>query len=39
MYTCFQEDTRNSRKANYVILVLGRNIMQEEYEKLLPRYE
>ena len=39
MYTCFQEDTRNSRKANYVILVLDRNIMQEEYEKLLPRYE
>lgn len=39
IYTCTQEDTRNSRTNTYKILVLGRNIMQEEYEKLLPRYQ
>jgi hypothetical protein len=38
-YTCTQEDTRNSRTNNYVILVLDHNIMQEEYEALLPRYQ
>ena len=38
-YTCTQEDTRNSRKENYIILVLDRNIMQQEYENLLPRYQ
>lgn len=38
IYTCTQEDTRNFRKENYVILVHDRNIMQEEYENLLPRY-
>ena len=39
IYTCTQEDTRNSRTNDYVILVLDHNIMQEEYENLLPRYK
>lgn len=38
IYTCTQEDTRNSRTENYVILVLDHNIMKEAYENLLPRY-
>ncbi|MBR6089982.1 MAG: hypothetical protein IKP86_08615 [Anaerolineaceae bacterium] len=39
VYTCFQEDTKNMTSDNYVILVLDRNIMQEDYENLLPRYQ
>ena len=39
IYTCTQEDTRNSRTNSYKILVLDRNIMSAEYEKLLPRYQ
>lgn len=38
IYTCYQEDTRNGSSDRYVILVLTRNIMQSEYEALLPRY-
>lgn len=37
-YTCFQEDTRNSVKENYVIMVLNRNIMKAEYDRLIDRY-
>ena len=37
-YTCFQEDTRNSVSENYVIMVLDRNIMKEEYDRLIVRY-
>ena len=37
-YTCFQEDTRNSIKENYVILVFDHNIMKEEHDALVPRY-
>lgn len=37
-YSCFQEDTRNSRKENYVIMVLNRNIMKEDYDRLIDRY-
>ena len=39
IYTCTQEDTRNTRTENYMILVLDHNIMKEEYEALLPRYQ
>lgn len=39
IYNCIQEDTRNLRTEAYVILVLDHNIMQEEYEYLLPRYQ
>ena len=38
IYNCIQEDTRNMRTDKYIILVHDHNIMQEEYEKLLPRY-
>lgn len=38
IYTCTQEDTRNTRTNTYLILVLDHNIMSAEYEKLLPRY-
>ena len=37
-YTCFQEDTRNSVSENYVIMVLDRNIMKDDYDKLIVRY-
>ena len=39
IYSCIQEDTRNMRTDEYIILVHDHNIMQEEYEKLLPRYQ
>ena len=38
-YHCIQEDTRNMRTDPYVIMVFDHNIMQEEYEELLPRYQ
>ena len=38
-YRCTQEDTRNSRTDDYIILVHDRNIMSGEYEALLPRYQ
>ena len=38
IYSCTQEDTRNTRTNTYMILVHDHNIMQEEYENLLPRY-
>ena len=38
IYHCTQEDTRNMRTDVYKILVFDHNIMQEEYEELLPRY-
>ena len=38
IYSCTQEDTRNTRTKTYMILVHDHNIMQEEYENLLPRY-
>lgn len=37
-YFCFQEDTRNSIKENYVIMVHDHNIMKSEYDKLIDRY-
>ena len=37
-YTCFHEDTRNSRPENYVIMVLDRNVMKEEYDRVIDRY-
>lgn len=39
MYRCTQEDTRNFRTDDYIILVHDHNIMAEEYEKILPRYK
>ena len=39
LYNCVQEDTRNGRTDVYKILVFDHNIMQEEYEELLPRYQ
>ena len=37
-FTCYQEDTRNSRKENYTILVFDRNIMKEDHDNLIPKY-
>lgn len=39
VYTCVQEDTRNMRTDTYIIIVLDHNIMQDEYDNLLPRYQ
>jgi hypothetical protein len=39
IYNCIQEDTRNGRTDVYKILVFDHNIMQKEYEELLPRYQ
>ncbi len=39
IHHCIQEDTRNMRTDVYKILVFDHNIMQEEYEELLPRYQ
>ncbi len=39
IYSCTQEDTRNTRTNTYMILVHDHNIMQQEYESLLPRYQ
>ncbi|MBQ6503505.1 MAG: hypothetical protein IJI57_06280 [Flexilinea sp.] len=39
IYTCTQEDTRNSRTNTYLILVHDHNIMQEEFRNLLQRYK
>ena len=38
-YKCVQEDTRNGSTDAYIIMVFDHNIMQEEYEKLIPRYK
>ena len=39
MYHCTQEDTRNDRTDDYVILVLDHNIMKEAHDYYLPRYQ
>ncbi len=37
-YTCVQENTRHGVTENYVIMVLDRNIMKEEFDNLIDRY-
>ena len=39
IYHCRQEDTRNTRTDDYVILVLDHNIMKEDHDYYLPRYQ